>query len=130
MTRDQARAYFAECDLTYDDVTLEDLHYLKLLLDEQFIQERKRRVQTRCKPQYWTRVNEAKYYKGEYTPEGRLICAYMTGKGAYFNAREVISFDRRGFIGFCGDADTENTAPVLTAFIEWCDWLQSKKEVK
>lgn len=128
MTTTEARAYFAESGLTYSDVTLDDLHYLKLLLDEQFIRERKKRAQTHWKPQYWTRVNDAKYYKGEYTPEGRLICAYMTGKGAYFNAREVISFDRRGYIGFCGEADSENTQPVLAAFVEWCDWLKNRKE--
>lgn len=128
MTRVQARAYFAECGLTYADVTLEDLYYLQLLLDMQIFQERKRRFQDHHKPQYWICVNNAKYFKGEYTPEGRLICAYMTGKGRYFTAREVISFNRDGFIGFCGDADIGNTAPVLAAFIEWCDWLQKRKE--
>ena len=132
MTRDQARAYFQECGLTYDDVTLEDLYYLQLLLDMQIFQERKRRYQDRHKPhhkpQYWTCVNNAKYFKGKYTPEGRLICAYMTGKGAYFTAREVISFNRSGFIGFCGDADDKNTEPILAAFVEWCDWMAEKKE--
>lgn len=129
MTTAEARDFFQNSGLTYDDITLDDLHYLKLLLDEQFIKERKRRARTRHKPQYWIRVNDAKYYKGEYTPiSGKLICAYMTGKGAYFTAREVISFNRSGFIGFCGDADSENTQPVLAAFIEWCYWLVSKKE--
>ena len=128
MTTTEAREYFKACGLTYNDVTLDDLHYLKLLIDMQFLQERKKRMRTRCKPQYWIRVNDAKYYKGEYTPEGKLICAYMTGKGAYFNAREVISFNRGGFIGFCGDADSQNTQPVLAAFIEWCNWLTEREE--
>ena len=128
MTTTAARDYFKNLGLTYADITLDDLHYLKLLLDEQFIKEQKKRMQTRCKPQYWIRVNDAKYYKGEYTPEGKLICAYMTGKGAYFNAREVISFDRNGYIGFCGEADSENTKPVLAAFFEWCYWLENRKE--
>ena len=128
MTRDEARAYFQQSGLTYDQITLVDLHRLKLLLDEQFVKERKQRTQGRCKPQYWIRVNDAKYYKGEYTPEGKLICAYMTGRGDYFYSREVISFDRGGFIGFCGSADEENTQPVLAAFIEWCDWLAARKE--
>lgn len=128
MTRDEARAHFKRCGLTYDSITLEDLHYLKLLLDLAFLQERKKRMRTQHKPQYWIRVNEAKYYKGEFDLGGRLVRAYMTGKGEYFNAREVISFERNGFIGFCGDADTENTQPVLAAFMEWCDWLVEREE--
>lgn len=128
MTRDEARAYFSESGLSYADVTLEDLYYLQLLLDMQIFQERKRRFQTRHKPQYWICVNNAKYFKGEYTPEGRLIRAYMTGKGRYFTAREVISFNRGGYIGFCGDADNENKEPILVAFIEWCDWMVERKE--
>lgn len=128
MTTCGARAYFRENGLTYDDITLEDLHYLKILINIQFLQEWKKRMQTHYKPQYWLRVNDAKYYKGKYTPEGKLICAFMTGKGAYFHAREVISFNVGGFIGFCGEADSQNTQPVLAAFIEWCDWLAEKKE--
>lgn len=128
MTRDEARAFFQNSGLTYDDITLDDLYYLELLLNEQFIKERKKRAQTHHKPQYWIRVNEAKYFKGEYTPDGKLICAFMTGKGRYFTAREVISFCKNGFIGFCGDADIENKEPVLAAFIEWCYWLEERKD--
>lgn len=128
MTNSEARAYFDNCGLTYDDITLDDLHYLKILIDLQFLQEWKKRMQTHHKPQYWIRVNDAKYYKGQYTPDGKMICAYMTGEGAYFDSREVISFNRDGFIGFCGAADSENTQPVLAAFIEWCDWLAERKE--
>lgn len=128
MTRDQARAYFKECGLTYADVTPSELHYLELLLDEQFIKERKKREQNPCKPQYWHRVNCADYHKGEFSPEGLLICATMTGRGEYFVDREVISFNRDGFIGFCGSADIENKEPVLAAFVEWCDWMAERKE--
>lgn len=125
MTRDQARAYFAECGLTYADVTLEDLHYLKLLLDEQIILERKRRAQSPCKPQYWIRANDIKH---KFTPRGRLVCAFITGMGEYFSDREAISFNRDGYIGFCGAADSENEKPILAAFVEWCDWMAERKE--
>lgn len=132
MTRDEARAYFAAKGLTYHDITLNDLHYLRLLLDERFIAQRKERMKDRKKPLYWNRVNEAKYYKGEFTPAtegyGRLIRAYITANGEYFTAREVVSFERNGFIGLCGEADNENKVPVLEAFIEWCDWLAERKE--
>lgn len=128
MTTTEARAYFEKCGLTYNDITLDDLHYLKILINIQFLLEWKKRAQTHYKPQYWLRVNDAKYYKGKYTPEGKLISAFMTGKGAYFYAREVISFHVGGFIGFCGEADSQNTQPVLAAFVEWCNWLIEREE--
>ncbi|WP_087064461.1 hypothetical protein [Intestinibacillus massiliensis] len=123
MTRTEARDYFSEKGLTYASITIKDLNYLELLLNEQFLKQQKERLRTRDKPVYWLRVNTAKYYKGEYTEAGGMVCAYMTGKGRYFNSREIISFNRDGFIGFCGDADEQNSVPVLTAFCDWCDWL-------
>jgi hypothetical protein len=126
MTRDEARAYFQQSGLTYADVTVEALDYLKLLLDEQIILERKKRAQSQGKPQYWVRVNEDDCKYG-HTQEGKLVCAFMTGRGEYFADREVISFNRDGFIGFCGSADKENTQPILRAFVEWCFWLQGRK---
>ena len=131
MNRNEARAYFKNKGLTYNDITLNDLHCLKEMLNEQFTKQRKKQIQIFGRPRYWRRVNDAKYYKGEYTPGGgRLICAYLTARGEYFSAREVISFNRDGFIGFCGDADSENLVPVITAFVEWCDWLADRKQGK
>lgn len=127
MTNDAARAYFHESGLTYEDVTIDDLHYLAELLDEQFIKQRKERMRDGHKPLYWRRTNRSKNFKGKYDEYGRMIHAYITGSGEYFDSREVISFNRDGFIGFCGAAGTENTAPVLAAFIEWCDWLAGKE---
>ena len=128
MTSSEARAYFREKGLTYADVTLDDLHYLSELLDEQFIKQRKERMQKGLKPFYWRRVNRAKYYKGVYNPfTGSVVCAFITASGEYFNAREVISFNRDGYIGFCGAADSENREPVIAAFLEWCDWLAERR---
>lgn len=128
MTTSEARAYFKEKGLTYASVTIQDLHCLKELLDKHFINQRLARIKEGKKPLYWKRVNAAKYYKGEFDPPtGAMVCAFLTGSGEYFNAREVISFNRDGFIGFCGAADTENTAPVLAAFVEWCDWLAERR---
>lgn len=127
MTNDEARAYFRESGLTYGDVTIHDLHYLVDLLDEQFIKQRKEQLRKLTKPLYWRRVNRSKTYKGKFDERGRMINAFITGSGEYFDNREVVSFNRDGFIGFCGAADTENTAPVLAAFTEWCDWLAGKE---
>lgn len=130
MTRDEARAYFKNKGLTYDDVLLADLYHLQDLIDSKFLRIRIDRLLD-DHPPYWRRVNSAKRFKGKFTPAyheeyGHLISAYMTASGAYFTCREVISFNPDGYIGFCGDADSENTQPVLEAFVEWCDWLTSR----
>lgn len=132
MTRNEARAYFRAKGLTYDNVTLDDLHLLKEMLDKHFILQRIEQIKRFGSARYWNRVNPAKYYKGEFTPavygKGRLIRAAMTASGEYFTARSVITFYSTGEIEFCVDADEGNTAPVLAAFVEWCDWLAGKED--
>lgn len=135
MTREEARNYFREKGLAYSDITITDLRLLSTLLDLNFTIQRKYRVRARmddengAKPVYWLRVNDAKYFKGKYDENGRMLCAFLTGKGTYFTAREVISFNMNGFIGFCGEADTKNTEPVLEAFVEWCDEMAAIKAI-
>lgn len=134
MTREEARAYFKEKGLTYSDITVTDLYFLSSLLDLHFARQRKERMEARRRddatpPVYWLRVNDAKYYKGKYDDHGRLIFAELTGKGTYFTARQVITFGRDGFIGFCGDAIDKNAEPVLAAFVEWCDEMAEIKAI-
>lgn len=129
MTRDEARAYFKNKGLTYDDVLLADLYHLQNLIDRNFIRERIKLLFEG--PTYWKSVNQAKRFKGKFTPAfheecGHLRSAFLTGRGYYFTCREVISFNADGFIGFCGEADDANAQPVLEAFVEWCDWLTSR----
>ena len=124
MNRDEARAYFKAKGLTYCDIKGFDLVYLVELLDEKFIQQRKEQMRSCGRPLYWKRMNrmEAKW-GGDC-----LICVYLTAKGEYFESREVISFNRDGFIGFCGEADSDNLKPVVSAFTEWCDLLAARKK--
>lgn len=126
--RNEARQCFKDKGLTYNDISLEDLNFLEALLNLEFAKRTVELYLNPEKPKYWVRVNPAKYYKGEYTEDGKLICAFLTGKGTYFTAREVISFRRDGYIEFCCDADMKNTEPVMVAFLNWCDWLAERKE--
>ncbi len=126
LTRNQTRDYFKACGLSYNDITLRDLKYLKIELDDKF-NDRSREVMNGNGYEYWVRVNEAKYFKGKYADDGHMICAYLTAKGAYFYAREAVSLNTDGFIGFAGDACDNNVQPVLEAFIIWCDWMKGKK---
>jgi len=124
--RQECRDYFAELGLTYNDITINDLHILTTMLNRNFAEEAIRLMKS-GEPIYWKRVNDAKRYKGVFSVDGEFFSAYLTGKGGYFTAREVISFTQSGFIGFCGEADNNNAKPVLEAFKEWCDYLKGKK---
>lgn len=124
-TNDQAREYFKNSGLTYESIKLDDLRLLEAMLNRNFADQVAENLKN-GEGLYWKRVNPAKYYKGQYDNENRLICAYMTGAGGYFNAREVISFNRDGFIGFSGEADSSNTQPVIDAFIEWVDYMRGE----
>ena len=129
MTRDDARDYFWDKGLTYADISRTDLSYLCALLDLHFVKERKKRVRVGDYP-FWVRTNPAKDYKGTWTESGAMVCAFLTGKGEYFTAREVVSFNHDGFIGFCGAAGDRNAEPVLAAFVEWCDAMAEYKAMK
>ena len=134
MTNNEARAHFKDLGLTYNDITLDDMNLLRDMLDARFIQQRIDRMKTGSKPLYWDRVNRDEFHKGAWfeAADGtlRLERAFLTACGEYFDDREVISFNRDGFIGFCGAADRENAKPVLESFIEWCDLLAERKERK
>ena len=129
MTRSEARAYFKEKGLTYGDISRTDLSLLCALLDLNFAKQRRDLADSGGYP-YWLRTNPARNYKGEWTETGAMVCAFLTGKGEYFTAREVVSFNRDGFIGFCGDSCDANAAPVLAAFVEWCDVMAEYKAMK
>lgn len=46
----------------------------------------------------------------------------------YFDEREAVSFERNGFIGIAGWADSKNERPFLAAFGAWVEWLSRERE--
>lgn len=129
MTRNEARQYFRDKGLTYKDISRTDLALLSSLINRNFAKERAAAIKAGKDP-YWLRVNSARNYKGDFAPfTGFMVCAFLTGKGEYFTAREVVSFNRDGYIGFCGDASDRNAQPVLEAFVEWCDEMAAQKKM-
>lgn len=46
---------------------------------------------------------------------------YMTCRAYYFEAREAVSFNRDGFIGVAGWADSKNVAPLIEGVLEWAE---------
>lgn len=129
MTRNEARQYFRDKGLTYADVCRTDLALLSSIINRNFAREREAARKAGEDP-YWLRVNSARNYKGNFNPfTGSMVSAFLTGKGGYFTAREVVSFCWDGWIGFCGDSDDKNAQPVLEAFVEWCDEMAAQKEM-
>ena len=129
LTRDEAREHFKPSGLSYSEIDIRALRYLQIEVDSEFNRCRKAAMNSGDSG-YWVRVNDAKHFKGEYAEDGHVICAFLTAKGTYFTAREVVSFNRNRFIGFAGEADDRNVQPVLTAFMRWCDWLQQPAETE
>lgn len=117
ITREQARAYFEVCGLSYKHIHRYDIHLLMALLGKEF-------HDTRDKPDSSDYVHPKMSDKFKYKRfDGRLMYAHLYMNGAYFKKRQCISFEPTGFIGFAGWASDGNVQPVLRAFIKWCDML-------
>jgi hypothetical protein len=126
MTRDSSRIYFENAELTYADITADDINLLVELLSEELETYRttggehaKNMAMTVRKPL----VKDVKVLKTG------LKHAYIKVDGSYFEKREGISFNKNGFIGFAGSFDGSNTAPYLTAFKRWVDAVHGAKEL-
>lgn len=118
--RELARDYFKKCDLTYDDITMNDLYKLIQILNIKIAEAGSCMLM----------MNEPKL-RGRYTnvklnKSGKLVFAELRVKGTYFNDREAITFNDDGYIGFCGWADGYNLTPFVMGFKEWCDYLKNK----
>lgn len=115
-SNDQARAYFEEKGLTYQDITEGDICVLVMLLNKH-IKIANRENETSCDMRMSKKVDVK-------MKRGGLDSAFLYVNSHYFTQRECISFNRDGFIGFCGWADQGNTNPILRAFLEWCDTVE------
>lgn len=51
---------------------------------------------------------------------------YLYINSHYFTQREAISFNPDGFIGFAGWGDSGNRQRIITAFIEWVDYMSEQ----
>lgn len=117
--RDEAREYFQSKGLSYKDITEGDICTLVMLLNKH--------VKQTCKEgkMSTTTMRMSEKIKVKCDTHGRIKECYTYINSHYFTRRECISFNEDGFIGFCGWADGANTAPIVSAFREWCDTLAS-----
>lgn len=117
--RELARNYFKRCNLSYDDITMNDLYKLIQILNKKITDASSCMIM----------INEPKL-KGSNRniifKKDKLIFAEIRVKGTYFDDREAITFNEDGFIGLCGWADGYNLTPFVMGFKEWCDYLKEK----
>jgi hypothetical protein len=118
MTNNDARGHFLDCGLSYADIGIGELLLLQTFL---FMELEKSSQQTSGMT--------LNYHKTKFNvdKEKGLIVAFFFVDGSYYKQRECISFNRDGFIGFAGWADSNNVAPIHRAFVEWCDEIKSRK---
>ena len=114
-SNDEARQYFIDKGLTYEDITEGDILALVLLLNKHI------KAAVKAGETSVNSIHLSKKINIKRKPNGSIIYCYLYVNSHYFTQRECISFNPEGFIGFAGWADQGNTNPILRAFLEWCD---------
>lgn len=121
-SNNEAREYFKNCGLTYDDITEGDILTLVMLLNKEIkksVKVGETSTNTMCLSKKMVFVN---------SPKQTMKRCFLYMNSHYFTQRECISFNEGGYIGFAGWADQGNTNPILRAFLKWCDVLKEQKE--
>ena len=120
-TNDEARDYFKQKGLTYDDITEGDILPLVMLLQQELKKSAKD-----CETSVST-MTISKKINIKKRPNGSITSCFLYVNSHYFVQRECISFNADGFIGFAGWADQGNVNPILRAFLKWCDYMAEAK---
>lgn len=117
LNSETAREYFKNKNLSYKDITEGDICTLVMLLNKS--------IKLACKNHQMSvdSMRMSQRIKSKFTTNGKLIECYLFMNSHYFRQRECISFNKDGFIGFCGWADGSNSKPIINSFIEWCNSL-------
>lgn len=124
MTTEEARQYFKDSKLSY--LSIKPLHIRRLNM---FIESELLNYLMGDNPnakQMDMRVSHMKKKEIKHTEKNGLEYAYLKVDGSYFSGRESVSFNRSGFIGFCGELSGCNATPILKAFCKWCDWMRKE----
>jgi hypothetical protein len=107
LTREQARDAWARSGLTYDALTPESLERLRALLDAEMQSGDYLRKTFRA-------TSKPKRLRcGSF--DIRCTAWYFKGR----HARQCITFEPSGFIGFAGWSDDTNIQPIIRAFVAW-----------
>lgn len=107
--RDDARACWATSGLTYDALTPDALERLR------------QRIDAEMQSGEYLRGTFRATHKPKTLPCGsrdiRCTAWYFKGR----QARQCVTFEPSGFIGFAGWSDDTNIQPIIRAFMAWVD---------
>lgn len=117
----EAREYFCKNHLSYDNITIWDLYELIQRINVKLHESRT--IMLMMLPLETRGCKRNLIFKDD-----KLVFAALKVRGTYFDSREAITFNRNGFIGFCGWASSDNTYPIVSAFKEWVDWMTKRKK--
>ena len=106
-TRDHARALILKAGITSDNITDKQLSLLRQCIN--------------------LKMKDSGNYRGSYRMN-RRVSKFMTCRTDQWKSREAISFNRDGFVGFCGWASSSNARPILDGGAEWLDQLNGAEE--
>lgn len=113
-TRDDARQCWLSSGLTYDVLTDAALERLRLLIDAE--------------------MQSGEYLRGTFRAKRkarRLKCGSVLRCEAWYfrgrQARQCVTFEPGGFIGFAGWSDDTNIQPIIRAFMAWVDEMRCEK---
>jgi hypothetical protein len=126
MTNDEAREYFKSKGLDYSILTKQNRDRLRELVKKELAGYKNgqfRMILRRQNKLKDLRVsgNKTWYFGMRAKGYNTMTIEGETEEYIHFNDREAISFNRDGFIGFAGWADSKNVQPFLSAFCKWCD---------
>lgn len=122
-TTDEARDLFADSGLTYADLDCHALDALVAFLD---IELARCRLEPATPCQSSMRMRHRRMVRKGVG--GGVEAAELFVRAHYFDEREAVTFERNGFVGIAGWADSRNVRPFLVAFGEWVEWLSKRKE--
>ena len=108
-----ARNYFKELGLDYTNITLEQYDKLR-----DFIQQ-----------EMYILLSDSSYHMvKDLRMDEKIVIkngeVSLYTNGSYFIKRQAISFEKNGFIGFCGWADGCNRIPFIIGFVKLCDYIK------
>ena len=104
-TTDHARELIAAAGINIENVTEEQLEMLWYKLS--------------------TSLRNSGNYNNSYRMNALIDYKYMTCRTEQWDDREAVSFNRDGFIGFAGWADSNNIKPILEGVGDWLDAISN-----